>query len=470
MKTEETITKTATLHSGILPEETMEALRGLAQDYGKVKDYVYGRYSGIANVDRLTPVYSILNEMRVCGLRQQLGLPAVYYELAIAEAVGDIKGMWSLLKNRIRGLINENENLDEEDRLYLRTVLKMNSTFAAILNRQEYEMPDKVRDMEIDVRRLNNLLCRLVRRHLKAPKLQRADSFTVSPNGYRTEEEGLYLTGRIPRKRIFLPVKGIGEPGRQLRIILEEDRARIVLPVDVRVRKRKDYTNIIYAYIGYTDMLTLSNGHVYGEALGGLVTPETERLAEKNKERSRIYAAYEADKEKNRRTIPESGITTAGQRTVSESLKKKLEENNLGRKKYDAQKRRARDKTQNFINGELNRMFREEKPGKIVITRPVTKDRAKSYSKSLNRKMARSFRGYVREQIAFKCRLNGVELIEISSKGTGNICSACGSEGKRVRGDFICEACGYRSAIAVNSARNIERIAKSGEEQTVDAD
>ena len=459
MRTEGTITKTATLHSGILPEETMEALRGLAQDYGKVKDYVYGRYSGIANVDRLTPVYSILNEMRVCGLRQQLGLPAVYYELAIAEAVGDIKGMWSLLKNRIRGLINENENLSEEDRLYLRTVLKMNSTFAAILNRQEYEMPDKVRDMEIDVRRLNNLLCRLVRRHLKAPKLQRADSFTVSPNGYRTEEEGLYLTGRIPRKRIFLPVKGIGEPGRQLRIILEEDRARIVLPVDVRVRKRKDYTNIIYAYIGYTDMLTLSNGHVYGEALGGLVTPETERLSEKNKERSRIYAAYEADKEKNRRTIPESGITTAGQRTVSESLKKKLEENNLGRKKYDAQKRRARDKTQNFINGELNRMFREEKPGKIVITRPVTKDRAKSYSKSLNRKMARSFRGYVREQIAFKCRLNGVELIEISSKGTGNICSACGSEGKRVKADFICGSCGYRSTIAVNSARNIERIA-----------
>ena len=67
-------------------------------------------------------------------------------------------------------------------------------------------------------------------------------------------------------------------------------------------------------------MLTLSNGNVYGKELGSLVTPETERLAEKNKERGRIRAA------------------------TDESLKKKLEENNLGSKKYDAQKRWAWEK------------------------------------------------------------------------------------------------------------------------------
>ena len=129
-----------------------------------------------------------------------------------------------------------------------------------------------------------------------------------------------------------------------------------------------------------------------------------------------------------------------------------------------------REKTQNFINAELNRMFREEKPEKIVVTKPVTKNRAKNYSKMSNRKMSRSFRGYIRDQIAFKCRLNMVELIEISSKGTGSVCSNCGKEGKRVKADFICDSCGYHSTIAVNSARNIERIEKSGAEQTADAD
>lgn len=460
MKTEEIITKTAALYSRPLTDETMEFLRGIAQDYRKVKNYVYGRYSGIAYVNRLTPVYGILNEMRYCGLRQQLNMPAVYYELAVSEAAGDIKGMWSMLKNKLRSLINENENLSEEDRLYLRTVLKINSVFAAVLNRQKYEMPDKTKDIELDIKRLNNLLCRLVRRHLKTPKQQKADCFTVPPNGYRADENGLYLTGRIPRRRVFIPVKGIGGADRQLRIIVREDDVRITFPVDVEARKRGDYTNTVYAYIGYSDMLTLSNGNVYGKELGSLVTPETERLSEKNNERGRIYAAYRK----------KAGQAADGNTEMQGEWMEKLQENNFGRVKYDEQKRRMREKTQNFINAELNRMFREEKPERIVITKPVTKNRAKNYSKPLNRKMSRSFRGYIRDQIAFKCRLNTVELVEISSKGTGSICSSCGSEGKRVKADFVCEACGYRSTIAVNSARNIERIAKSGGKRDENAD
>ena len=31
--------------------------------------------------------------------------------------------------------------------------------------------------------------------------------------------------------------------------------------------------------------------------------------------------------------------------------------------------------------------------------------------------------------------------------------------GERVKAEFVCEACGYHRTIAVNSARNIERIA-----------
>ncbi len=486
MKIEEIITKTATLYSGPLPDETMMFLQEVASDYCKVKNYVYGRYSGITHVGRLTPVYDILSEMRRCGLRQQLQLPSAYYELAVIEAVGDIKGMWSILKNKLRDRINENENLNDGERLYLRTVLKINSVFSAVLNRQEYEMPDKAKGLDLDIRRLNNLLCRQVRRHRKTPKQEKTDSFLVSPNGYRSDEAGLYLASRVPRRRVFLPVKGMGKADRQLRIIVQEHNVKLVFPVDVEARRKNDYTNIVYAFIGYSDMLTLSNGHIYGKKLGSLVTPETERLAEKNKERGKIYAVYLRKNGQDRDSTDSGAMdgydTTGGtmhqadkkkgnvsdekQRKELEKFRECLRENNLGRKKYNEQKRRARERTQNFINAELNRMFREEKPAKIVVPRPVTKNRERHYSSSLNRKMSRSFRGYIREQLAFKCRLNMVELVEISSKGTGSVCSECGGEGKRVKGDFICEACGYRSTIAVNSARNVERIAM-GEDKEV---
>ena len=141
MSTGGTVTRTIWQYSDPLPEETMAFLRGIAADYCKVKNDVYRRYSGVKNLDRLTPVYSILNEMRYCGLRERLNLPAVYYELAIADAVADIKGSWGIVKNKLRELITANENLSADDRQYLRTILKVNSTYASILTYQEYELP-----------------------------------------------------------------------------------------------------------------------------------------------------------------------------------------------------------------------------------------------------------------------------------------------------------------------------------------
>lgn len=102
-------------------------------------------------------------------------------------------------------------------------------------------------------------------------------------------------------------------------------------------------------------------------------------------------------------------------------------------------------------------MLENEKPAKIIITKPVTKNKTKSYVKSTNRKMTRSFQGYIRERLIYKCRLNSIELVEINSKGTGSICHICGAEGKRQGKDFICKSCGLKSTIALNSACNIEQ-------------
>ena len=101
-------------------------------------------------------------------------------------------------------------------------------------------------------------------------------------------------------------------------------------------------------------------------------------------------------------------------------------------------------------------MLESEKPGKIVITRPLTIGRTKLSSKSANRKIARSFNGYIRERLSYKCRLHSIELVEINSKGTGSICSCCGAEGKRLPENFQCPNCGYEAPISLNGAKNIE--------------
>ena len=101
-------------------------------------------------------------------------------------------------------------------------------------------------------------------------------------------------------------------------------------------------------------------------------------------------------------------------------------------------------------------MLATEKPSRVVITKVVTKNKTKQYAKGLNRKLARGFGGYIRQRLMYKCRLNNIEVVEISSKNTGGICSCCGAQGKRIVYDFVCEKCGYKTTIGYNSARNIE--------------
>lgn len=439
MPADSTITKTVWQYSEPLPEETLEFLRGIAQDYRKIKNYTYKRYSGVKSLDRLKPAYGIMSEVRRSGLRAQLRLPSAYFDPAIVDAAADIKGMWGMLKNKLGTLITANENLSDEDRIYLRTVMRLDRIYAAVLRHEEYEMPKKAKGLDIDTERLNNLLCRLTRKYLTKPETGSTDYFSITPSGYAYRDGAVYISSRTPGKRIRLPLKDDQVCSRQIRLYVKEDYAAIALPVETKIKKHKDYSNTVYIHIGYQDMFTLSNGTVYGQSLGSMTSVETQRLTDKNRERAKIRAVYQ-------------------QSIKSEDRKKadSMEANNLGTRKYDSRKQKERAKTETFINTEINRMLASEKPCRIVIARPITINKTKFALKSSNRNMTRSFNGYIRDRLSYKCRVNSIELVEINSRGTGNKCSKCGAEGKRTQEGFQCPECGYESAISVNGAKNIE--------------
>lgn len=210
-----TLTKTVWQYTEPLPEETMAFLRGIASDYNKVKNSIYKRYSGIKSLGRLTPVYDIMSEMRHSGIRTQLGLPSAYFDPAVIDAVADIKGMWGMLKKKIGILVTANENLSSEDKMYLRTVLRLDKVYAAVLCHETYELPRNAEGLDIDTERLNSLLCRLTRKYLAKPSTGSADYFSIAPCGYTYRNGMLCIASRIPGKRIALPLKmTIPVPGR----------------------------------------------------------------------------------------------------------------------------------------------------------------------------------------------------------------------------------------------------------------
>ena len=74
------------------------------------------------------------NEMTKSGLREQLGMPSVYFYLAVFEALGEIKSQWTRTKSRLSTLVNRNENFTAQEKHYLRFLLKVNNAFEAVLN------------------------------------------------------------------------------------------------------------------------------------------------------------------------------------------------------------------------------------------------------------------------------------------------------------------------------------------------
>ena len=115
----------------------MKKLVEIAKDYSSVKNYVYQRYGGIGGLSKIYPGYTVQNEMTASGLRARLGLPSVYFYLAIFDALGDIKNQWTQIKSRTEKCIRENANLTPEDRHYLRYVMKQSRCFESILLKQE---------------------------------------------------------------------------------------------------------------------------------------------------------------------------------------------------------------------------------------------------------------------------------------------------------------------------------------------
>lgn len=126
----ETIYKTVCQYNKLpVSDRDMAGLQEIAEDCRRVRNYVYERYGGIGGLAKIYPGYTVQNEMTRSGLREKLGLPSVYFYLAVFDALGDIKSQWSRTKKRVEKNIQANENLAPEDRHYLRFVMKQSRGF-----------------------------------------------------------------------------------------------------------------------------------------------------------------------------------------------------------------------------------------------------------------------------------------------------------------------------------------------------
>lgn len=421
---------------GAVSREDMGKLLEIAEDYRKVKNYVYNRYGGIGSLSKLYPGYTVQNEMTACGLRSQLGLPSVYFYLAVFDALGDIKAQWSRTKSKIGELVGKNERFSPEEKHYLRFLLSVNNAFTAVVNQGEVRLPKAMQKTYdqlaagTDTEKLNRYLCRLVRKYHVKQHASAADGFSLSERAYRYGDHGIYISIKEKRKRVFVPLTDGNQYNRQLYIKLYPERGKLELrvPVDVSVKSHEDYTNAVGAAMGFYTMLTTDGGRRYGEKLG---------------------------------TYQEEYADWMQRQTGSYNRNRG---NNPGRKKYDAQKRRYRSQLHSYINHELNRFLEEEKP-RVVYVAKLPGPCGGGVNRKINHSISMWQRGYILKRLELKCRQQSVEVAEVFGKGISRECSVCGGMGMKKEGIFRCQACGYEADEKANTARNVKMRGINGRER-----
>lgn len=416
-----------------VPENDMRKLVEIAKDYCEVKNYVYQRYSGIKSLPKLYPGYTIQNELTASGLRSRLGLPSVYFYLAMFEALGDIKNQWSQIKNRIEQSIRNHPELTPEDRHYLRFVMKQSRCFESILLGQEMILSKEwVSSFEearsgVDEKRLNQYLRRQVRRNMKKLHTDSADGFSVSGQAYRYGDHGIYLATKEKRKRIFIPLTDNNQYTSQLtiRIFPEERNLVIHVPVETKVRENEDYQNTVGLAMGIQNMFVTDKGNIYGEKYSDYQ-----------------YALADYVREGNIRYQKNKG-------------------NNPGRKKYTAGKDRLEAALHTYINAEINRMLQTEKPAVIYLPKLPQSSKA-GVNKKINYSVNIWQKGYIKRRLIQKCKEQSIELIDVWGKNISNECSQCGAIGKKTKDVFTCNMCGIKLPERENTAKNVLQRGQKG--------
>lgn len=411
-----------------VPAGDMEKLLEIAGDCQKVRNYVYERFGGIGGLKKIYPGYTVQNDMTRSGLRGELGLPSVYFYLAVFDALGDIKSQWTRTKSKLFKLIAKNEGLSEEEKHYLRFLLKVNNAFEAVLSQHSFTLPgDMQKQYEhlaaaVDTEKLHRYLCRQVRKYHGKQHTDVADGFSLSMKAYRYEDGGIYIASKEKRKRIFISLTDNNQYDSQiyLKLYPQESRVEIKVPLEVRVREFAEYTGEVGAAWGMLSMLTTDEGHVYGEKLGSYL----EEYGSWMQEQSRSYNRNRAQ--------------------------------NPGRKKYRAKKARYEEHLHSYINHELNLFLQTEKPNCVYLPK-LPRPGNGGVNKKINYAAAIWPRGYIRSRLMQKCREQSVKVVDVLGKNISRECSCCGAIGEKQKGWFSCKACGYQVLEKTNTARNAKK-------------
>lgn len=425
-----------------------------------IKNYVWSRYSGIGSLLKQSG-WTIRDELIQKDLLSKK-ITKTFLRAAIEKSASTIKANWTTTKKKVKKAIAQNENLTKDDKRYLYLCLKHTPTLYNILNYKKVDyQTDYLKDLKVDVHRLNNLLRRYVRRY-KTKSYTNKANIILTPSLYKFDlnNNTFSFTGKKKKSRIVITLIGNVPKSNSILELVKNQKTNqyyLHVPLD-RIISKKEMTaksELLGLDVGITDLITLSNGSVYGANSAELFYTLSDNLVNKN--RSRLFSY--------KRQLEDRILTEQDQskKSLLEQKLKNLETNNLGSKKRISKIGKYKSRIASHINCELNKMIKEEDIQEIVREDLdwSSKKSKKKNKRNVSRKQQNRFstwsKGTLLERLSIKLAEKGITETIVNPAYTSQVCCRCSHLGNRKGKEFKCSNCNLNIDADFNAAINIKK-------------
>ena len=419
-----------------------------------IKNYVWSRYSGISSLLKQSG-WTIRDELIKQNLLSRK-ITKTFSRAAVEKSASTIKANWAITKKKVKKAIAQNENLTEDDKRYLYLCLKHTPTLYGILNYKKIDYNTKyLKDLKVDVHRLNNLLRRYIRRY-KTKSHTNKTNVIIDAKIYKfnSNNKNFSFTGKKKNSQIEITLIGnIPKLKGTLELVKNQktNQYYIHVPLD-RIISKKEMTaesEILGLDVGITDLITLSNGSVYGANSAELFYTLSDNLVNKN--RSRLFS-YKRELEQ-RILIEKDDI----KKSLLELKLKNLNENNLGPKKRISKISKYKSRIASHINCELNKMVKEENVKEIVREDLNWVSKKKNVSKKQQNRFSTWTKGVLLERLSVKLAEKGIKETIVNPAYTSQVCCRCNRLGDRKGKEFKCSNCNLTIDADFNASINTKK-------------
>ena len=445
--------RTVKIKTNCLNNEEEILLIGTVQR--NIKNYVWSRYNGIGSLLKQSG-WTIRDELIQKDLLSKK-ITKTLSRVAVEQSAATIKSNWTTTKKKVKKAIAQNENLTKDDKHYLYLCLKHTPTLYNILNYKKVDYAtDCLKDLKVDVHRLNNLLRRYIRRYKTKSYTNKANVILTS-NLYKFDLNNniFSFTGKKKNSKVTITLIGnIPKLKGTLELVKNQKSNQYYLhvPLDRIIIKKEmtEQSEILGLDVGITDLITLSNGSIYGANSAELFYTLSDNLVNKN--RSRLFS-YKRQLEE--RILTENNPS---KKSILELKLKNLENNNLGSKKRISKISKYKSRIVSHINCELNKMVKEEDIEEIVREdlNWISKKK-KNVSRKQQNRFSTWSKGVLLERLSVKLAENGIKETIVNPAYTSQVCCKCNHLGSRNGKVFKCSNCNLSIDADFNASINTKK-------------